>query len=124
MIYSAQQYGEALYNALLNKKGSERTDVLKRFIVMLDKNHQQKSMRQILNHYEKTVLKKEGMKKLDIESVSPLSADVKKNIEKTIGGAVLISETINPELIAGMTLLLDDTHYIDASARTQLRNLF
>ena len=124
MIHSSRHYAEALFEALDGKTGASRQHVLEEFITMIHKNHQSHSLNQILVHYEKVFLKKNGLRKVDVESASPLSSKLRKEIENAVGGDILLTETTKPELLAGMTILLDDSQYIDASAKTKINNLF
>lgn len=124
MIYSPQHYAEALYEALEGKQGPKRAEVLKRFSEMLEKNHQQHLVTSILVRYEKVFLQRNNLRKVDIESASPLKDSVRKDIETILGGDILLTEEVNKQLVAGLTILIDDAVYIDASARTQINNLF
>ena len=123
MTHSSTHYAEALYEALHGKVGKARTAILDQFLTTLFKNHQLHQLHKILAHYEKVFLKKNSLRKVDVESASPLSAAVRKEIQRSIGGEILLTETVNPGLIAGMTILVDDSTYIDASARTHINNL-
>ncbi len=124
MKHSPRQYAEALYLALDGKAPARRAEILKNFMKVLDKNHDSNLAKRILIDFEKVTLAKEGVKKVDIESASPLTESVRKDIETKLGGKVLMTEKVNPELIAGLTILVNDSRFIDASARTQINNIF
>jgi F0F1-type ATP synthase delta subunit len=123
MNYTSRQYAAALFDALADKEPAQRREILTQFLKTLDKNHDSHSLKRILVDYEKVFLKKQGMRKVDIESASPITEVVRTEIEKTLGKKILLTEKVNPELIAGLTLLVDDTAFIDASARTQINTL-
>jgi F0F1-type ATP synthase delta subunit len=148
MKYLPSHYAKALYEALegQDKEGSGgiagkggRADgaMLKRFAGIVRKNGDGKSLNTILARYEKIYLEKKGLKKIEIESASPISAAIKAEIEKAGGGTahgaiaggassdkVLLSEKVNPDLLAGIKLLVNDTLLIDASGRTRINKLF
>jgi F0F1-type ATP synthase delta subunit len=124
MTYSARHYAEVLYDALTGKASHARAEVLKRFISMLAKHHARSLLPQIEKEYEKIFLQKQGLKKVSIESASPLSQSVKQEIKQVFNNKVYIEENVNPELIAGLTIVVDDMYSIDASARTRINNLF
>ncbi len=124
MIYSSYHYAEALYETLNGKSDAERRDVIIAFTRLLQKNRQIKVLPTILHKYEQLFLKKQNVRKVEVESVTPLSEKVKKQIETILGSKILLREKVNPELIAGLTILVDDSTYIDASARNQINNLF
>jgi F0F1-type ATP synthase delta subunit len=124
MTHTPKQYAEALYQALEKKSEVERLKVLKRFLAMLEKNKQMNSLRRILNYYERIFLKERGLVKVDIESASPLPTNVRDTIEKQLGKPMLVSEKVNADLLAGLTIIIDDRLSIDASGRTRLTHLF
>src|SRR4051812_20910221 len=124
MTHPARHYAEALYLALEGKKAAARTKILKQLLVVLEKNKQVNLVHQILTQYERIFLKRQGMRKVDIESASPLTDSVRKDIEKIVGGKIVLSEEVKPDLLAGLTILIDDSLYIDASGRSAVTNLF
>ncbi len=124
MTHPPRHYAEALFEALQGKTAEGRRRVLKEFMAVLHKNRQSRILNQVLVQYEKVFLKKNNVRKVDVESASPLSDTVRREIEAAAGSAVLLTETVKPELIAGLTLLVDDALYIDASGRTRINNLF
>ena len=123
MRHTPYQYAEALYEALLNKNHEERQALLKRTVTVMSKNGDMKLLDRMLEAYEKVFLTKQGLRKVDVESVSPLSDSLRQEIEKLLGSKVLLTEKINGELIAGLTLFVDNSIFIDASARTRINNL-
>jgi F0F1-type ATP synthase delta subunit len=124
MIHTSRQYAESLFGALEHKAPEARREILKNLLRVLDKNHDSSLLKRILIDFEKVTLHKEGMRKVEVESVSPLSEQVKKDIQATLGSDVVITEKINEELVAGMTILVDDSLFIDASARAQINSIF
>jgi F0F1-type ATP synthase delta subunit len=124
MTYTSRQYAEALYDVLLGKSIKTRSNILMRFQQILHKNHQTKLLNNILVQYEKVFLARENLRKVDVESASPLSAEVKKKIESRFDSKLLLTESVNENLIAGLTITIDDSLFIDASAKTFIHNLF
>ncbi len=124
MKYKPSQYAEGLYEILKEKRPEEHKEVLKKFYTVLQKNGDSGMIDIILTRYEKLYLQKEGLRKVTVQSASPLSSELKKEIEQNIGSKILYTETVKPELLAGLTILLDDSVFIDASGRTRIDNLF
>jgi len=140
MKYLPGHYAKALYEALegqdkedrggiAGKRGRADEAMLKRFVGIVRKNGDGKSLNTILARYEKIYLEKKGLKKIEIESASPISAAIKAEIEKAGGdaatsGKIILSEKVNPELLAGLKLLVNDTLLIDATGRTRIKKLF
>ena len=78
----------------------------------------------ILAAYEKLSLRARGERKVRIESAGPVPEQVKKSIREIIGSKIQFEEAVNPALLAGVKILVDDELLIDASARRQLEKLF
>lgn len=124
MRYTPRQYAAAFVAALKGKKRDEQREMIRRLLSLVSKRGDSPRLGLILNEIEKKYFKDAGVKKVDVESVSPLSAAVKKEIEAVIGGDIFLREKITPGLLAGMKLLVDDETLIDASAEAQLKKLF
>lgn len=124
MKRTPSQYAQALFEALKECGAKSRKEVISGFIKLLEKNHAGSMMRRILVQYEKVYLSKNNYRKVEIESARKLPESVWKEMENIFSGRALIQEKHNPELIAGLTILLDDSIYIDASARTKINTLF
>ncbi len=124
MKYSPSHYAEALYGALSGKSPEERNKVARSFVGVIQKNRDSNLVSRILERYEKIYLKKEGLRKVDIESVDPISGKVKGEIEDALGSKIVFTEKINPKLIAGISLLIDDSTYVDASARAVINRIY
>jgi F0F1-type ATP synthase delta subunit len=124
MRYSPSHYAEALYDALQGKNAEERKACIGRFVIMLRKNRDHHALPVILSRYEKVYLKKNGLRKVDIVSTSALGSETHEEIKKIMGEKIVLNEKVKPDLVAGLTILLDDTLYIDASAKTRISHLF
>ncbi|MCC2630833.1 MAG: synthase delta subunit [Candidatus Paceibacter sp.] len=124
MRHTPHHYALALYESLDGKVATKRKGVIKRFLGMLERNHDMRMLRSIINHYEKIFLARHGMQKIEVTSASPLSHHVRQAIEASLGVPVLFAEKVDPSVLAGLTILVDDTLYIDASGKTQINNLF
>lgn len=124
MHYSVSHYGLALKEALKGKSEKERKEILKRFLLLLRKNHASSKIARILQKYEFFLLKESGLSKIVLESPNPISAEVRREINKAMGGKAALQEKINLELLGGITILINDEVLIDASASRQLEKLF
>lgn len=124
MRYSVAQYALALKEALKGKSEKERKEILKRFLLLLRKNHASSKITQILQKYEYMLLKESGLSKVVLASPDPISAEVRREINKAMGGKGALQEKINQDLLGGITILINDEVLIDASASRQLEKLF
>lgn len=124
MKYATRQYAEALYGALRDAESKDRQAILKRFYAYIVRNRDQQHVERILEEVGDIHSRREGLHTVTVESVSPMSSGIKKEIEKIFGGKVILRESINPKLFAGIKFIIDGDTVIDASAQGQLRKLF
>lgn len=120
MKYSVKQYASALNLALKGKDGSERKKATKRFLDILRKNRDGGKLSRILKELEIQHLHSSGLNKVRIEAASPLSRKVKSEIEEIFGKKLHLEEKINPELLAGLRILVNDEFFVDASAKSRI----
>lgn len=124
MRYSPKQYASALLFALEKKSAVERKKIFQQFLSLVNKKGDSSRLGLIVRETERQYLKNEGLKKVTLESADPVSAKVRKEVEEILGRDIILEEKINPELIAGIKILVNDELLIDASAENQLRRLF
>lgn len=124
MKYSVRQYAEALYGALEGKAGDEREQVLRNFLNLVRRNHIEHSLNGIIREYEKHAIASRGMVKVHIETPESASDALKREIETAVGKPVEFSEKVNPHLLAGIRILVNDTILIDATALRRLEKLY
>lgn len=123
MKYTPQQYAVALYAVLKGKSQTGRKEALKRFLLLLQKQRITFKLPQILREVEKQYLKEKGMQKVEVE-VAASKKNLKQEIEKILGSKILFEEKENPELLAGIKILINDEVLVDASAKRGLELLF
>ena len=124
MKYRVSQYAEALAAATEGKNEAEQKRIVKRFSDLLLRHRVIGRARMIYAAYEKIVLQKKGMRSVRIETASPASEKIKKEIHAMLGKNIHIEEITNPDLLGGITIVVDDEILIDASVKRQMGNLF
>ena len=124
MNYTPRHYALALHHALAGASGENRKKMLERFFRILRTRNLLSRLPRILSHYERYDLARTGMRKVVVESAAPLSPEARREIKKTFGVRAAMREALNPSLMAGVAILIDDEILIDASARRQLDRLF
>ncbi len=124
MRNTAKQYTEALYEVIKDKGLVEQKKIIRNFLQLLKKRHVKASSNSMLRYFEKCYLKDHDMRKVEVESMNPLSDILKSDIKKSVGKQVLLYEKINPDLLAGIKMIVDNSLLIDASAKTKLAVLF
>ena len=78
----------------------------------------------IFHEVERQWLMRRGITKVRVETPSGLGRETKVEIERIVKGEMLLEEKINPELLAGIKILVDGEMLIDASGRRGLERLF
>lgn len=124
MKYRVTQYAEALHAVLRDAPAGKHKEIMRRFAEMLARHRMSGKSDFIVAAYEKIVLRESGMRKVKIETATPVRAPLKKEIEGILGKKILLEEEVNPELLAGVKILVDDELLIDASAKRQLGRIF
>jgi len=124
MRYSSSQYAAALLAAAKNKSKEKRRHIIRNFIAILRKNRDIQRFTMILREVERQYLRKAGLKKVEVKSAAPLLPEIKKEIFNLAGEKIILRELLKPELLAGITLLIDNELFIDASGRHRIKRLF
>ena len=124
MKYSPKQYASALLLALGEKSSAERKKILHKFLSLVSKRGDSSRLGMIMKEAEKQYLRGAGLKKVILESADSVSAKIKKEVEEILGKNIILEEKLNPDLLAGIKILVDNELLIDASAETQVRKLF
>ena len=124
MKHTSGQYAAALSAALAPAPVAERPAMIRRFLVLLRKNRDTRRLGAIMRKAEKQSLADQGLHKVAVASAEPISAEIKKDIAACMEGRPLWEETIDPTLLGGICILIDDEIMIDASARRRLGRMF
>ena len=124
MNYSVRHYAQALSDALENKPASHTPAIASTFVAVLRKHRKLTKLPFILQAVERIEFKKQGLVKVEVESASPLSDDIKESIIQSVGGRVFLTERIRPDILAGVRITIDDEFFIDASALRQIQRMF
>lgn len=116
------QYAVFLYEITFKKH--EVKKIIKDFFDVLIKNNDLGKIKDIMREFEAYEKKQKGIKEIAIASAEPFSREFKKQIRAAAKGLGIsaMEESINPDLIGGLTLVVGDT-MIDGSLRNKLREL-
>lgn len=111
MKYSAKQYARAIIGA---KKFNAAN-----FFRALEKNGDTKKLKEITVLVEKMLLAKTGNKKITLETARPLQKEIRVGKKGDV-----VEEKINPDLIAGMKIMVDGERQLDFSLLKKLNEIF
>ena len=102
--------------------GEERK-IIDNFLKFLKKNGDEKKAKEILNLAEDFLLAKQGKRKVILETARKMTADQKKLTDNFINDGDKVHEKINPELIAGIKIIINDSRQFDNSMLSKLNNI-
>jgi F0F1-type ATP synthase delta subunit len=124
MKYTPSQYAAALTDALESAAPEARRDILRRFMRILARNKDTRRLGAILRQVARRSLAARGLRKVSVTSASPLPPRTKKDIEAALGTGALWEEAVDPAILGGVRILVDDELLIDATARRRLDRMF
>lgn len=124
MRYSVKQYAAAFTSALGGKSVSEQKELSRRFLLVLQRHGLWSRRMPIIKEVERQYFKERGTRKVAVAAAAPLTAETRQEIERIIGKNIFWQETVEPELLAGMKILIDEEVLIDATGKTRLEKLF
>lgn len=122
MKYTSRQYAQAFFEIYKDKPAAKRKTVLRNFLSILQKKRDWPRLGLILKEVERLNLQAEGLKKVEVETASP-SKTLRGELEAILGEKLFIKERVNPDILAGIKILINDEILIDASAGYQLERM-
>jgi len=79
--------------------------------------------KEILALAQDFILAKQGKRKITFETAREVSASQKKLLESFVKKGDIVNEKINPELIAGIKIIINDSQQFDASMQSKLSKI-
>ena len=117
-------YAKALAEIVSRKGGissSEEKRIIDNFIKLLVRTGYDKKSKEILNLAENLILAKNGKRKITFETAREISASQKKSLNNFIKKGDIITEKINPDLIAGIKIIINGARQFDSSLQSKLQ---
>lgn len=123
MKYAPHLYAEAFHAALAANPLKER-ELLKHLVASLEKNGDRNGMHKVVEALERILVKKRGGSFVELQSARPLTASVVESFKKIIGKEDHLKTSVDPSLVAGVRMLVDDSWSLDATLKRRLEKLF
>ena len=123
MKNKSKNYAKALAEIILAGKASEKK-IVDGFLKLLEKDGQQRHANEILDLTEEIILAAKGKKKIYFETARQMTAKQKKMLDSVAKPGDVVKEKINPELIAGIKIIINNNRELDASLQNKLNNIF
>lgn len=122
MKYSPSTYAQALSQVMIRARKGNR--IAENFFAMLKKNGDERHLAKILKETERLMHRHDGTHQVTIESARVLSQSQKKGMKSWTGAGDHAVEKINPALIAGVRIIVDDERQFDGSLKGKLDKMF
>lgn len=127
MKYPAHIYAKALAEAIVGAKGrngKEQDAIILRFIALVRKNGDEAHLRKLVEEAARFVRGKSGVRKVTMETARSLGASQKKALAGFVKTGDILEEKIDPELVAGVKIIVNDELQFDGSLKGKLDKLF
>src|SRR3989344_7717001 len=115
-------YAKALAE-ILSQKEFDKEKIVKNFVkLLIDAGYANKS-EEILTLTQDFLLQKEGKRKITFETARAVTPSQKKLMDSMVKKGDVINEKINPELIAGIKIIINSSVQFDASLQSKLQKI-
>ncbi len=127
MKYTSSLYAKALA-AVIVEKGSagdkEKDLIVRRFLSLVRRSGDDVHLRKIVEEAARFVRGKRGVRKVTLATARQLSPAQRKMLKAFQKGGDVVEEVIDPELVAGVKIIIDDEAQFDGSFKGKLDKLF
>ncbi len=126
MKYPAHIYAKALAEVIVatqGKSGAAQDAIVARFIALVRRNGDESHLRKLVEEAARFVRGKRGVRKVTIATARPLSAAQRKVFQELIKSGDVVEEQMNPELVAGVRIMINDELQFDGSLKGKLDKL-
>jgi len=82
-----------------------------------------KKSKEILDLTENLLLTKHGKSRVTFETARKMTLSQKKILDNFVKKGDVVKEKINPELIAGIKIIINDSRQFDASMQSKLQRI-
>jgi len=115
-------YAKALASVIYDGK-VENSKIVKNFTNLLISSGYDKKSKEILELAENILLAKQGKRKIIFETARKMTSEQKKILEKFVKEGDVVKEKINPELIAGIKIIINESQQFDVSMQNKLQKI-
>ncbi|HEX4103979.1 MAG TPA: F0F1 ATP synthase subunit delta [Candidatus Paceibacterota bacterium] len=124
MKYPTHIYAKALAEVIVTAKKGEEAKVAANFIALVRKGGDEVHLRKIVEEAARFVRGKSGVRKVTIGMARTLTAGQMKTVKSFLKAGDVVEERIDPALIAGIRITLDDELQMDGSLKGKLDKIF
>jgi F0F1-type ATP synthase delta subunit len=123
MKYNYKIYARALVSALDEAQDlAQKEKIIKNFLSLIQKNKDTRQLKKIIDFASKIIYKKEGRQRIILETARPQN-NLKNLFQKFFNEKDIIEEKINPNILAGIRIVINDEKELDFSFKKRLELL-
>jgi F0F1-type ATP synthase delta subunit len=115
-------YAKALAEVIDEGK-TDGKRVINNFLKLLQSKGLERKAGEILDLAEDLLLQKQGKRKITFETARKMTAGQKKLLDSFVKKGDVVKEKINPELIAGVKIIINESKQFDASMQSKLSRI-
>jgi len=119
MKYPVNTYAKALAEASASPK-ADGAKIVRNFLAIVRKNGDEAHLRAILRAAEQLVARKTTARKITVESARKLMKPAHTILKDIIRANDVVEERINPELVAGLKIIINEELQFDGSLKGRL----
>ena len=127
MKYSVHDYAKALDEAIADPK-AKHDAIIKNFLALVRRNNDEGRLKKILAEAARLSRKWPGaqgnMREVIVESARPLRKAQEKMLQQFIKPGDIVRYKVNPELVAGVKIVVNDEMQFDGTMKAKLDKLF
>jgi F0F1-type ATP synthase delta subunit len=124
MKYPAHWYAKSLVEVALDAAAKDDAKMAERFRALLEKNNDAGALRKILEEAGRIARGRRGIRKVVFESARPLTAAQRKTLGAVLSPEDVVQERVDPALVAGVRIIIDDEMLFDGSFKGKLDAIF
>jgi F0F1-type ATP synthase delta subunit len=128
MKYSVQNYAKALVEVIEEAGAAgavkDRSAVAKNFLAVVRKNGDEARLKKILDEAARLSRGKGGAREVVIESARPLGKSQEKALQSFVKPGDTLHYKIDPDLVAGVKIIINDEMQFDGTMKGKLDKLF
>ncbi len=121
--YTPKQYAAALFQSLEATKPSNRDATIKKFASIVVKNYDRSLVPKIAMQLKKLERAKAGRHEVVLTSARQLEKSVISEIKARVGSSSTLTELIDPDVLGGVKILINDELVIDGTYKTRIARM-
>ena len=125
MHYKPQFYARALSESLHARMSEkEKESLVKNFVARVLRHGDGEDLKKIIAEVERMIREKQGIRKVTIETARPQKFNAHKLFGKFLEKSDVVEMIMNPNLVAGVKIIVNDEQELDMTLKSKLQKLF